>query len=61
MSFHSPFNLNRPNPRLNNRPNPRPSNRPTHRPVKKVQSSDRSPAANPLREYGPFVTSSFRC
>jgi hypothetical protein len=44
MSFQSPFNLNRP------------TSRPNHRPIKKVQSSDRSPAANPLRQYGPFVT-----
>jgi hypothetical protein len=58
MSFQSPFKLNRPNPRLNHRPNQPPSNRPTHRPAKKVQISDRSPAANPLRQYGPFVTGS---
>jgi hypothetical protein len=54
MSFQSPFNLNRPT----SRHNPRPNNRPSNRPVKKVQSSDRSPAANPLRQYGPFVTGS---
>ncbi len=43
MSFHSPFS-----PHLN---------RPTTRPVKKKMIvSDRSPAANPLRQYGPFVT-----
>ncbi len=46
MSFQSPFNLNRPTPC------------PRNLPAKKVQSSNRSPAANPLREYGPFVTGS---
>jgi hypothetical protein len=42
MSFQSPFspNLNRVSPRSK----------------KSLATPDRSPAANPLRQYGPFVT-----